>query len=211
MGWEPFLAWSVAALCTLLAARLARALSRLNAPEPGALLRDLLAEVGARAADSEFVCSAAIAELNQRLADVSFELGLLPARFTALTRICLASGTALAVLGYIGDHADARAPERLVGLLACAAAGLFGAACVRFLGRMADRRSAAIREGWDRTSRETGRALGTSLEAAGGSRGERGGRGKSEGGGELKFAPCEDSLNPEELTFPSRPRRATLS
>jgi len=154
----------VAACCSLLALRLSRRLQRLNAPEPSALLAELLAETGASAEGSESVRRAAIADLNERLSDVSFELETLPARFAALTRICLASGTALALIGYIGANANARSPsERVLGLVACAAAGLIGAACVSAVGRMAKQRSAAIREGWDRSSRETGKALGTSL------------------------------------------------
>jgi hypothetical protein len=163
LGWEPFLAWLSALLCSLLAVRILRSLSPLNAPEAPVLLTELLAELGVSSPDSEFVRRAAIAELNQRLSDVSFELGLLPARFTALTRICLASGTALALFGYIG--ANARVPlERMLGPLACAAAGLLGAACVQAIGRVAKERCAAIREAWDRASRETGKVLGTSLE-----------------------------------------------
>jgi hypothetical protein len=164
LRWEPFLAWLLAVCCALLAVRMMRGLARSRAPEADALLSELLAEVGATSANSEFVQRAAIADLNERLADVSFELGSLPARFTALTRICLASGTALALFGYIG--ATGSTPfERVLGLVLCAAAGLFGAACVQLIGRMAKQRSTVIREGWDRASRETGKALGTSLEA----------------------------------------------
>jgi hypothetical protein len=164
LGWELVLAWLVAAACSLLALRLLRLVQRLSAPDPAALLSELLAEIGANAIDSEVVRLAAIAELNRRLADVSFELGLLPARFTALTRICLASGTALALFGYIS--ASARSPiDRVTGLAACAVGGLLGAACVLGIGRAARERSAAIREGWDRSSRDSGKALGTSLEA----------------------------------------------
>ena len=172
MGWEVFLAWSVAACCALLAWRLRRGLLRLDAPEPAALLSELLGEVGASAANSELVRRVAIADLNQRLSDISFELGLLPARFTALTRICLASGTALALFGYIGANASAPL-ERIFRLAVCAAGGLFGAAWVQGVGRMAKQRSTAIREGWDRVSRETGKALGASLESAGERGGER--------------------------------------
>jgi len=173
LRWEIVIAWSVAACCALLALRLLRGLQRSDAPASDALFRELLAEVGADSADADWVRRAAIAELNRRLSDVSFELGSLPARFTALTRICLASGTALALIGYIGasnlGNEIAKAPTplaRVVDLVACAASGLVGAACVMTVGRMAKRRSQEIRERWDRTSRETGKALGTSLEAA---------------------------------------------
>src|SRR6185369_15444516 len=102
--WELVFAWLVAALCALLALRLMRVLQRSNPPASAELLRELLFEVGASGFDSEPVRRAAIAELNRRLSDVSFELGSLPARFTALTRICLASGTGLALFGYIGAN-----------------------------------------------------------------------------------------------------------
>ncbi len=145
-----------------------RRIQRLNAPEPAALLNELLSELGASAPDSELVQRAAIADLNRRLSDVSFELTLLPARFTALTRICLASGTALALFGYIGGANERSPVERIFGLVACSAGGLLGAASVLGVGRMAKQRSRVIRAGWDRSSRHTGKALGTSLEASGG-------------------------------------------
>lgn len=161
-------------MCALLAARLLRGLARSRAPEPSSLLSELLAEVGAQSVDSEFARRAAIAELNRRLSDVSFDLQSLPARFTALTRICLASGTALALFGYIGANGNdagavgASVPSalsRVFQLALCAGAGVLGAACTFSIGRMAKQQSAAIREDWDRASREVGRALGTSLEA----------------------------------------------
>lgn len=166
MRWELVFAWLVAAVCALLALRLMRVLKRSNPPAAAELLRELLVEVGASGFDSEPIRRAAIAELNRRLSDVSFELGTLPARFTALTRICLASGTALSLFGYIGANSNARsALERVLELVACAASGVFGAACVLTIGRVAKQRSAAIREQWDRSSREAGKQLGTSLEA----------------------------------------------
>lgn len=166
MGWPTFLAWLVAASCALLALRRLRSLQLLRPPEPDTLLSELLAEAGAIHTASELVRRAAIADLNQRLSDVSFELELLPARITALTRICLASGTALALFGYIGAHSDTRsALERALALAVCVAAGLSGATCVQIVGRLAKQRVAAIRDDWDRSSREAGKALGTALEA----------------------------------------------
>jgi len=165
LRWQLVLSWSIAALCSLLALRLLRGLRRSNPPDPTALLTELLVEVGASSVDSEFVRRAAIADLNRRLGDVSFELGSLPARFTALLRICLASGMALSLFGYIGASGQPRAPlQRVFELVSCAAGGVVGAACVFTIGRMAKLRSALIREEWDRSSRETGKALGTSLE-----------------------------------------------
>jgi len=172
LRWELVIAWSVAGLCSLLALRSLRVLRQLSGPLPGTRLSELLAEVGASAVDSEHVRRAAIADLNRRLSDVSFELGALPARFTALTRICLASGTALALFGYIGSTGNASSPlRRVLELVVCGAGGAVGAAYVHAVGRLAKVRSAAIREAWDRSSRETGKALGTSLAQP--ARGER--------------------------------------
>lgn len=164
MSWQIILAWLVAATCTLLAARSMRQLQRVNPPEPAALLGQLWAEVGASDVHSEFARRAAIAELNQRLSDVSFEIASLPARLTALTRICLASGTGLALLAYIVES-ELPALERVLTLAACAAGGLVGAAGVLTIGRMAKQQSTQIREAWDRSSREAGKSLGTSLES----------------------------------------------
>lgn len=188
MRWELILAWSVATLCSLLALRLLRAMRKLEAPAHSALLNELLAEVGANSFDSEIVRSAATAELNQRLSDVAFELDSRPARFTALTRICLASGTALALFGYIGAGGSESPPQplqRVLALVACGAGGVVGAAVVLTIGRMAKRRSSMIREEWDRSSREAGKTLGTSLESATGTRqrhddGDEPRRGRSE-------------------------------
>jgi hypothetical protein len=164
LGWELVLAWLVAGFCSLLAARLLRVVRRSGPPAPAALLEELLSEVGANSFDSDPARRAAIADLNRRLSDVSFELGSLPARFTALTRISLASGTALALFGYIGAQGNPRQPvERVLSFVVCAASGALGAACVANIGRMAKRRSSVIREEWDRSSREVGKVLGTSL------------------------------------------------
>lgn len=168
MRWELILAWSVTALCSLLAGRLLRALRKLEAPAHSALLNELLAEVGADSFDSDTIRRAAIAELNQRLSDIAFELDSRPARFTALTRISLASGTALALFGYIGaggSESPAEPLQRMLALVACGASGVVGAAIVLTIGRVAKQRSSIIREEWDRSSREAGKALGTSLEA----------------------------------------------
>jgi len=152
------------------AARELRRSARLNAPEPRRLVEELCSELGVTDLSSvEAVRRAAIAELNRRLSDVSFELGLLPARFTALTRISLASGTALALLGYIGSSATTPL-ERVAGSLLCMAGGALSAAIVLIIGRAARSRTTQIRERWDRTSRETGKALGTSLEPGVGKR-----------------------------------------
>jgi len=134
------------------------------------LLEELCNELGVTDLSSgEAVRRAAIAELNRRLSDVSFELGLLPARLTALTRISLASGTASALFGYIGSSA-ATPLERVLGPVACMAGGALSAALVLVIGRAARSRTTQIRERWDRTSRETGKALGTSLEPGVGKR-----------------------------------------
>ena len=157
-------AWGVGLACALIALRQFRRSASLDAPDVETLQGELRAALGVTDLSApEPIRRAAIAELNQRLSDVAFELGGLPARWVALTRISLASGTASALFGYIGS--SARSPvERVVGLLVCMAGGAVGAAFVLAIGRMAKPRSARIRARWDRVSRETGKVLGTSLE-----------------------------------------------
>jgi hypothetical protein len=145
-----------------LAWRKLSALARLNPPNPGVLLEQLT-EPTAVESVTEATRRAAIAELNQRIADVSFELGLLPATFTALTRISLASGSALALFGFMGS-ANSEPMERTLRVVVCAMSGLVGAAAVAAIGRSARVRVAGIREAWDRSSREIGKSLGTGLE-----------------------------------------------
>jgi hypothetical protein len=161
IGWQALAASSTAIFCVLFAIRHLRSIATLRPPDPGRLLSDLLAELGVEDARSEK--RAAVADLNQRLFDVSFELGLLPARFTALTRICLSSCTAWGLFGYIGAT-ERTVAERGLGFIVCAFGGLFGAGAVLFIGRTAKQRTGLIRASWDRTSREVGKALGTTLD-----------------------------------------------
>jgi hypothetical protein len=139
------------------------ALARLNPPSPTLLLEELLADRSPAELIAEGMRRAAIAELNQRIADISFELGLLPATFTALTRISLATGSALALFGFMGSG-DAEPLQRTLRVAVCAVSGLVGAGAVAAIGRSAKQRVARIREAWDRSSREIGKSLGTGLE-----------------------------------------------
>ena len=157
--WPAILAWLSAGGCLALAWRKLRSLERVTAPNRERLLSELtdngatdeeLDDVGRRVA---------IAELNQRLADIAFELGLLPATFTALVRISLASGSALALIGFL-ISTDQLPLERAFRLALAALAGLLGAGAVAFLGRLAKARAAQIRTDWDRSSRDIGKAFG---------------------------------------------------
>ncbi|MEO7037069.1 MAG: hypothetical protein ABI548_24160 [Polyangiaceae bacterium] len=138
-------------------------LEQLAPPGATALLTELEAEnpvsVGEGAVEEQRC--AMIADLNQRIADVSFELSLAPAMYTALTRVCLASGTALTLLGFL-DWAEAPV-QGGVRAIVCALSGLVGAGVVSALGRRAKRTTQRTRESWDRSSRELGKSLGTSL------------------------------------------------
>jgi hypothetical protein len=124
-------------------------------------MAELMAEPGVNvdAATSDRACRVTVAELNQRISDVAFELGLIPARFAALTRINLASGTALALIAFL--RAQAEVPiERVAQGGVCAVSGFVGASAVAMLGRTARVRVADVRQAWDRASREVGKALG---------------------------------------------------
>jgi hypothetical protein len=163
LGWPTPVAWAIASGCVVLAWRRLSALARLNPPSAKLLLDELLAEASPAEPVTEGMRRAAIAELNQRIADVSFELALLPATFTAFTRISLASGSALALFGFM-QSADAEPLQRTLRVAACAVSGLVGAATVAAIGRTARQRVTRIREAWDRSSRELGKSLGTGLE-----------------------------------------------
>jgi hypothetical protein len=149
--------------CVALGWRRRSTLARLNPPKPSVLLEQLLAEASAASFVRDETRRAAIAELNQRIADVSFELGLLPATFAALTRISLASGSALALLSFVAS-VDSQPLERTLRAAVCAVSGLVGAGAVAAIGRSAKLRVTEIREAWDRSSREIGKSLGTALE-----------------------------------------------
>jgi heme A synthase len=148
-------------------------LTRLAAPEPARLLQELSAELPDGASLSGGDRRAAIAELNQRISEVSFQLGLAPALFTALIRISLASGTGLALVLGLLDTAGGEPWQRASRVGMCALAGFVGALALANLGRMAKARVTRIREDWDRVSREAGKSLGTSLEGARESAGAR--------------------------------------
>ncbi|MEO6600046.1 MAG: hypothetical protein ABIQ16_09260 [Polyangiaceae bacterium] len=139
---------------------------RLCPPSASTLLDELTGDLGSERGRSGEPQRFAIAELNQRLSDVSFALGLLPSTFTALIRISLASGSALALLGFT-EVGSGRLPlDTALRAGLCAVSGLVGAGVVAAIGRSAKRRSSELRLEWDRVSRELGKQLGTSLEQA---------------------------------------------
>jgi len=162
MGWRTPLSWLIALGCIALAWRRFSALEGLRPPVASMLIDELTEDIGAERARSEEGRRFAIAELNQRIGDVSFALGLLPSTFTALIRICLASGSALALLGLMDLGAAPLEAALRAGV--CAVSGLVGAAVVSAIGRAAKQRAAELRLEWDRASRETGKQLGASLE-----------------------------------------------
>ena len=170
--WSALFAWLVAIACIALAWRRRRGIERLRPPQEPDLLDELTGGETASASLSDVARRLAIAELNQRLADVSFELDVLPATFTALIRIALASGSALALVSFIVATDDVPL-VRAFRLAAAALAGLVGAGGVATIGRAARARIGQIREEWDRSSREIGKALGTSLAGSESIRGNR--------------------------------------
>lgn len=164
--WRVLAAALISAGCGALAWRRLSKLARLAPPPVSTLLRELAAEnpAPAGAGDVEQWRLSMIADLNQRLGDISFALDLIPPTYAALTRVCLASGTALALLGLLDA---ARSPlAGGVRALMCAVSGLVGASVVFSLGRTAKRVVQRTREAWDRTSREVGRALPALLTAS---------------------------------------------
>ena len=170
--WPTFLAWLIAFACLVLGWRRLSTFTRLAAPHPGRLLLELTADVP-RESLSEPERLFAIAELNQRLSEVSFELSVAPSLFTALIRISLASGAGLTLmLALLGVAADSPW-QRAARLGVCALGGFVGALGLAHAGHLAKARATRIREDWDRCSREAGKALGTSLQGVGVSFGAR--------------------------------------
>lgn len=162
MGWRTPLSWLIALGCIALAWRRFSALEALRPPAASTLLDELTEDLAAERGLSEEGRRFAIAELNQRIGDVSFALGLLPSTFTSLIRISLASGSALALLALM-DLGNAPL-EGALRAAVCAVSGLVGAGVVSAIGRAAKQRITEIRLEWDRASRETGKELGASLE-----------------------------------------------
>jgi hypothetical protein len=156
----------ISAVCSVLAWRRLAKLERLAPPAATTLLLELEAQNPARVGeqDSEQQRLSMIADLNQRLADVSFELELLRPTFAALTRVCLASGTALTLLGLLGSMGSPTVGAARAVM--CAVSGLVGVSVVSALGRTAKRVVERTREAWDRTSRDVGRSLHTDQTAS---------------------------------------------
>lgn len=166
MGWRVPTAALISAGCSVLAWRRLSKLESLAPPPGRTLLARLEAENAAHSptGDSGQKRRSMIADLNQQLADVAFELGLFAPTYAALTRVCLASGTALTLLGFLDW---ARSPrEGGVRAAVCALSGLVGAGLVSSLGRTAKRGVERTREAWDRASREIGKSLGAEQTAS---------------------------------------------
>ncbi|HEY3667634.1 MAG TPA: hypothetical protein VGL19_16635 [Polyangiaceae bacterium] len=162
LGWPALTAGLVALAAVALAWRRFALLDRLRPPAVSILLEQLRDASSDVPLEPEQARVLAVAELNQRIMDLAFELGLLPATFTAMTRIALASGSGLALFAFI--HEDgAQGAVRTTRVVLCAMSGLVGAGAVAAIGRAAKQRVARIREEWDRSSREIGKSLGTGL------------------------------------------------
>jgi hypothetical protein len=131
-------------------------------PDRQQLLSELTADFEISRGLDEVARRWAVAELNQRLADVSFELKLQPATFAALIRISLATGSALGLVSFL-TSTDRSPFERALQLGIAAVGGLAGAGAVAVIGRSAKARAGKIQESWDTSSRGIGKALGTSL------------------------------------------------
>jgi hypothetical protein len=162
-SWPALVAWLTVATCALLAWRKRHSLEALAPPAYERLLSELTADCADPSELDEVTRRVAIAELNQRLSDVSFELDVLPATYAALTRIGLASGSGLALLSFV-ISTELSPIERALSFAVTALAGFIGAGAIATIGRSAKSRARQIREKWDASSRDVGKALGASLD-----------------------------------------------
>jgi hypothetical protein len=162
LSWWALFAWLVASACAAFGWHKRRGIEQLCPADSQRLIVELSGDFQNPEELDEGARSLAIAELNLRLADVAFELDVLPATFVALTRISLASGVGLAVLSALSE-ADGSPIQRAFRVGAAASGGCAGALAVAGFGRAARARAAQIRELWDSSSRVVGKALGTSL------------------------------------------------
>lgn len=130
-------AWLVAAACVGIVFLRVRRLAALELPSGQALLERVhpLSSGGVLAAR---------AELDELLSDVDRTTSVGADLPRALSRVTLASGTALALFGLISSMTS----PPWASVLGAFFAGVAGTICIALLGRIADARARRVREHW---------------------------------------------------------------
>lgn len=146
----PLLAALLSVSCVIVAARHARSVARLTLPTSAELLTQLEARLAPDARPEERQ-----AELDEAISDVDHATRSAAELPRALARITLAGGTALA-LGALAAHPDF---AHLPAAGAAFGAGVGGAMCVAYLGRLANERSRTARAHWSELGRRVRRQL----------------------------------------------------
>lgn len=144
-------ALAVALACTGVMLQRVRRLQRVELPSAAELARRAK-ESGGEAANPARVSL----ELDELLRDLDGDTRALPELASALGRVSLASGTALALLTIATKFGFASLP--FAGT--CFGAGVVGTTAVSYLGRMASARSRRIRAHWSDASAKARRLIG---------------------------------------------------
>jgi hypothetical protein len=146
----PLIAVLLSAVCVVAAAWHAAKVSRLALPSSAELLTRIGAAVSADARPEERRI-----ELEEAISDIDRQTRGNRDMPAALSRISLAGGTALALARLASNPDFAHLPGAGVAF----GAGVVGAGCVAYFGRLASERSRKAREHWQALSRKVRREL----------------------------------------------------
>ena len=148
--WFTLVALLVALACAAAMMKRVRRLQKLELPSVAALV-----ERAQQSSASDDVARIQL-EIDDLVRDIDGETHALPELTSALTRVALASGTALALLSLATNFGFQSLPY--AG--ACFGTGVVGAMLVSYLGRLASVRSRAIRTHWREVSAKARRQIG---------------------------------------------------
>lgn len=150
-------ALAVALACVGVMIQRVRRLQRVELPSAADLARRAKANGGDAATPARVSL-----ELDELVRDLDGETRALPELASALGRVSLASGTALALLTIATNFGFAALP--FAG--SCFGAGVVGTMAVSYLGRVASARSRQIRSHWNDATSKARRLIGAEEHAA---------------------------------------------
>jgi len=144
------LAIAIASACVGVMWKRLRRLSKVELPSASVLVERARESSGANAEAARVLL-----ELDDTLIDVDGATHALPELASALSRVTLASGTALSLLALASNFGFSTLPRAGT----CFGVGVVGAMAVSYLGRLASARSRAIRAHWTDASAKARRQI----------------------------------------------------